>query len=85
MRENAETANRLIRAFIAKQKNMRFVDVASVMFEEGKLRTDIFGPDDVSHMNAKGYALWNPIVAKQLAEVYRSTNEETQPGRERAH
>jgi len=72
VRANAERTNRLVEAFVAKQKNMRFVDVASVMYQEGKLRTDIFLPDGV-HMNAKGYALWNPIVGEQLAAVYQGS------------
>jgi len=84
VRENAERANRVIKAYIATQKNARFVDVAGAMFQAGKLRTDIFLADGM-HLNEKGYALWNPIVGQQLAELYRPASAKPQPDRERAH
>jgi len=69
VRENGVIANGLIKEFVASRKNMRFVDVATPMFRDGKLRLDIFLPDGM-HLNARGYSIWNPIVAENLANIY---------------
>ena len=69
VRENEAIANRMIKSFIETRRNMYYVDVATAMFHDGKLRSDIFLPDGM-HMNDQGYAIWNPIVAKQLAMLY---------------
>jgi lysophospholipase L1-like esterase len=82
VRENAEVANSLFKAFIATQKNVRYVDVARAMVEDGKLRTDIF--IDGMHLNERGYAIWNPIVGKQLAAVYHPSLGSGARGRQRA-
>jgi len=69
VRENGVIANGLIKEFVASQKNLRFVDVATPMFRDGKLRLDIFLPDGM-HLNARGYSIWNPIVAENLSNIY---------------
>lgn len=51
-------ANKIIKAYIATQKNMQFVDVHSGMLDENKeVLKDIFIADKL-HMNAKGYQIW---------------------------
>jgi len=69
VRHNAVVTNKLIKDFIATQKNARFVDVATPMFRDGKLRSGLFLPDGM-HLNAEGYRLWNSVVAKPLADLY---------------
>jgi len=72
VRERAARANRMIEEFVSSRRNMKFVDVTSVMFVGGQLRTDLF--EDGMHLNAAGYALWNPLVAQQIAQVYLLLN-----------
>lgn len=51
-------ANRMIKEYLAKQKNSVYVDVYSKMLlPDGKPNGEIF-TDDNLHMNAKGYAIW---------------------------
>lgn len=61
-------ANEQIRAFLARQKATRFVDVYHPMLQQnGKPRGELFSADSL-HMNAKGYALWKkglePVLRK---------------------
>lgn len=59
-------ANRLIKAFLDKQKNAVFINVHTAMLNaDGSVKPDIFIADHL-HMNAKGYHIWQPIIAKQL-------------------
>ena len=59
-------ANRLIASFIAKQKNANFINIHNAMLQEdGSVMKDIFIADNL-HMNAKGYAIWQKIIAPSL-------------------
>ncbi|MDE3251153.1 MAG: G-D-S-L family lipolytic protein [Bacteroidota bacterium] len=59
-------ANRLIKAFLDKQKNAVFIDVHTAMLNaDGSVKTTIFIADNL-HMNAKGYHIWQPIIANYL-------------------
>lgn len=59
-------ANRIIKAFVEKQPNTRFVNVHNAMLQaDGSVMTDIFLADNL-HMNAKGYAIWKPIILPVL-------------------
>jgi lysophospholipase L1-like esterase len=69
VRENETITNRMIKSFLKTRRNMYYVDVATPMFHNGQLHSDIFLPDGM-HMNARGYDIWNPIVAKELAKLY---------------
>jgi lysophospholipase L1-like esterase len=69
VRRNAEFANKLIKDFASSQPNMRFVDVATPMFRDGRLRSDLFLPDGI-HLNARGYQVWNSVVTKPLSDLY---------------
>lgn len=58
--------NKLIKKFIRKKKNTRFIDVYHAMLEkDGSIKKDIFLKDNL-HMNAKGYGIWQPIIEPYL-------------------
>ncbi len=68
MEEKFVAANLLIRNFINKQKNTQFLDVHSAMLDtSGMVYKDIFIADKL-HMNAKGYAIWQKIIAPTLVK-----------------
>lgn len=68
MEEKFVTANTLIRDFINKQKHTQFLDVHSAMLDtNGMVFKDIFIADKL-HMNAKGYAIWQKIIAPTLVK-----------------
>jgi lysophospholipase L1-like esterase len=69
VRENEAIANKMIKSFIETQRNMCYVDVATPMLSNGGPHTDIFLADGM-HLNKRGYDIWNPIVAKELAKLY---------------
>jgi lysophospholipase L1-like esterase len=59
-------ANTLIAQFIAKQKNAHFINIHNAMLQgDGSVMKDIFIADNL-HMNAKGYAIWQKIIAPSL-------------------
>lgn len=59
-------ANEMIRAFLARQKHTRFVDVFTPMLNaNGKPREELFRPDRL-HMNAEGYAIWQARIRPLL-------------------
>ena len=58
--------NQLIKDFLATKKHTQFLDVHSAMLDEnGKVYQDIFVKDNL-HMNAKGYKIWQKIIAPTL-------------------
>lgn len=59
-------ANRLIQAFLKKQKKATFVNVYPLMLnEKGAPMEDIFLNDQL-HMNEKGYAIWKKALIPHL-------------------
>lgn len=61
-----EKANELIKDYLAGKKNAAFIDVYHSMLDKNGLPDkSIFGPDEL-HMNAKGYAIWQKIIAPYL-------------------
>lgn len=63
-----ETANKLIKSFLATQKKTAFIDVYHKMFnKDGTVMQDIFIEDNL-HMNAKGYAIWKKIIEPYLVK-----------------
>lgn len=59
-------ANVMIRNFLQKKKKTTFIDVYHKMLDAtGKPLPEIFGPDNL-HMNAKGYAIWKPLIEPVL-------------------
>ncbi len=68
MEEKFVAANSLIRNFINKQKQTQFLDVHAAMLDSnGEVFKDIFIADKL-HMNAKGYAIWQKIIAPTLVQ-----------------
>lgn len=59
-------ANRLIKSYLAKQRNTVFINVYDPMLNpDGSVMTDIFLSDNL-HMNAKGYKIWQPLIREKL-------------------
>ena len=64
--EQVKAANKLIEDFTKKDSRLAFINVFPAMLsEDGKPKPDIFLKDNL-HMNAKGYAIWVPIVRGYL-------------------
>ena len=61
-----EAANALIKKYLSKQNKTDYIDVFHKMFnKDGTIINDIFIADNL-HMNAKGYAIWQKIIAPYL-------------------
>lgn len=59
-------ANTMIAEMVKKMKRVTFIDTYHSMFNaDGSLMQDIFLSDNL-HMNAKGYAIWQKIMAPYL-------------------
>jgi len=59
-------ANALVKEFIAIDKLLSYVDVATPMVgPDGQPRPELFGPDGL-HMNRTGYELWTSILTPLL-------------------
>ncbi|MEI6151478.1 MAG: GDSL-type esterase/lipase family protein [Chitinophagia bacterium] len=68
MEDKFVAANSLIRNYINKQKHTQFLDVHAAMLDtNGMVFKDIFIADKL-HMNAKGYAIWQKIIAPTLVK-----------------
>ena len=66
--EKFVASNTLIHNFINKQKHTQFLDVHSAMLDtNGEVFKDIFIGDKL-HMNARGYAIWQKIIAPTLVK-----------------
>jgi lysophospholipase L1-like esterase len=59
-------ANRLIRNFLNKRQKGTFIDVYYPMMNpDGTMKKELFLADDL-HMNSKGYAIWQKLIAPYL-------------------
>lgn len=66
MRDRMMASNKLIKKYLRKQKNTKFLSVWKPMLSEnGEPKKDIFLQDNL-HMNAKGYAIWQELLAPLL-------------------
>jgi para-nitrobenzyl esterase len=62
-------SNALVKAFLATQKHTIYLDVHNAMLDaQGNVFKDIFVGDNL-HMNAKGYAIWQKIIAPTILHV----------------
>lgn len=62
----AIAANKLIKNFLAKEKNTAFIDVFTPMLDKnGKSRPELF-VEDMLHMKPAGYAIWEKAVRPYL-------------------
>lgn len=61
-----QETNKLIKRFLSKQKNTKFVNVYNKMLDsKGVPMNDIFLQDKL-HMNAKGYVIWQKAILPHL-------------------
>jgi len=66
LREKFTQANQMIANFMQRQSSTQFIDVWPVMLnDKGEPKPEIYVADKL-HMNAKGYALWKPLLEKAL-------------------
>lgn len=63
--QKAKEANDMIKEFLKGQKNTRFIDVFTPMYNNGKGRPELF-VEDMLHMNEKGYEIWRKLVKPYL-------------------
>ena len=59
-------ANRIIREFIGTQPNTSFVNIYNAMLKPDRYAIPEIFISDSLHMNAKGYAIWQPILLPVL-------------------
>ena len=60
--EEMKRANRLVAEFARQDERLAFIDTFTpILGDDGKPREDLFEADKL-HLNAKGYAVWVPIV-----------------------
>ena len=68
LKEKMEQANLLIQTYLSLQQHAAFADVYHKMLNpDGSVMTDIFLEDNL-HMNAKGYAIWQKVIAPYLSK-----------------
>lgn len=66
MKDRMINGNELIKKYLNKQKNTKFISVWKKMLgPDGKPVPDIFTQDNL-HMNAKGYAIWQKLITPYL-------------------
>ena len=59
-------ANKIIKAFLAKQKNAGFIDIYDAMLDaNGNMREELYIGDRL-HMKPEGYAIWKKIMEPYL-------------------
>lgn len=63
--QKAIESNKLIKEFLAKEKNTAYIDIFTPMMKDGKSRPELF-VKDMLHMNADGYAIWEKAVRPYL-------------------
>ncbi len=55
-------ANRLVRAYVATEPKLSFIDVFPAMLDgAGRPRAELYAEDRL-HLNRQGYALWIPLI-----------------------
>lgn len=64
--DNVNKANAMIKEYVSKQKNARFIDVNSKMLDSnGAPRPELF-VEDMLHMKPEGYAIWIKEITPYL-------------------
>lgn len=59
--------NQKIQAFFANEKNVVFVDIYSLMLDNGKLRPELYVGDKL-HMTKTGYDIWEKAIKPYLVK-----------------
>lgn len=66
MKDRMMASNALIKKYLKKKRHTRFISVwKSMLGKDGNPLPDIFIEDNL-HMNAKGYAIWQQLIAPHL-------------------
>jgi lysophospholipase L1-like esterase len=66
IQHKVKDANRLIKSFIAHQKNAHFIDLYDAMLDkDGHMREELYVSDRL-HMKPEGYAIWQKKIAPFL-------------------
>jgi lysophospholipase L1-like esterase len=64
--DSIRVANRLIRDYVSKDKQLQYVDVFTPMLDASRqIRRELFVEDGL-HMNATGYAIWSRLIKPAL-------------------
>lgn len=64
--------NRQIREYNQQQDPLYYVDLATPLLKPDGTPNDSLFIDDLLHLNEKGYAAWNQVIAPRLKELYQS-------------
>jgi lysophospholipase L1-like esterase len=68
IQDRVKAANKLIKAFIKKQKNADFIDVYDAMLDaNGNMREELYVEDRL-HMKPIGYEIWKKIITPYLVK-----------------
>ena len=66
IQEKVKAANKLIKKYIASQKNASFIDIYDAMLDEhGQMREALYVNDRL-HMKPEGYAIWQKAILPYL-------------------
>lgn len=66
--ERMKQANQQIRTFSEQNDQLFYVDLATPLLSNGKPDDSLFR-DDLLHLNAKGYAVWNRLMEPKLEQL----------------
>jgi lysophospholipase L1-like esterase len=68
--KNVRKLNELIKSYCEATPNLKYIDTYPLLVNNiGGPRAELFIADNL-HMNAKGYAIWTPVVREYLKEVF---------------
>lgn len=66
VQDKMKAGNKMIKAFIDKQKNASFINIYDAMLNfNGQMREELFIKDRL-HMNSEGYAIWQKAILPYL-------------------
>ncbi|MFH5883031.1 GDSL-type esterase/lipase family protein [Halalkalibaculum sp. DA3122] len=67
--ERMEKVNRRIKSYNQQYEQLFYVDLATPLLKNGKPDDSLF-MEDLLHLNEKGYAAWNRVLAPALDTLY---------------
>ncbi len=69
--ETMTEANRQIKEYNRQNEQLFYVDLATPLLKNGQPNDSLF-MDDLLHLNEKGYAVWDRIIASELNKLLKS-------------
>ncbi len=72
LRLDQEAANALLKARCAKDPQLRYLDVATVLLDSSGQPDPKYFKDDMLHLNPDGYAHWNAVLSPLLEPTPRT-------------